>query len=218
MTRRFQSKITKGFAAIALLLALVVSLAVANSRQFRHASREAMRVQETLRELEEVLSTMVDAETGMRGYVLSGEERFLEPYNHALATIDGHMANLRRLLHQTSVPDGRLPQLEKAVNDQLAFRRGAVEKVKTAGASEAVRRSISIDEGKRGMDIIRRIIDEFERAQEEALAERRYHSEVIDRRSMAALIAFVALTIALLICGLMLMRHHLAMREKLEAV
>src|SRR5829696_6642574 len=98
MTRRFESRIKRGFAGIAIILVLVVTLAVANSRQFRRASDDAALSQETLRELERVLSTMLDAETGMRGYLLSGEERFLEPYNHAIESIGPQMDHLKRLL------------------------------------------------------------------------------------------------------------------------
>src|SRR5678816_260860 len=100
MTRRFESKIKNGFAGIAGILVLVVVLAVANSHQFRQASNDAARSQETLRALERVISTMVDAETGMRGYVISGEDRYLEPYNNALASIGGQLAHLKELLDQ----------------------------------------------------------------------------------------------------------------------
>jgi PAS domain S-box-containing protein len=216
MTRRFQSKITRGFAAISILLALIVTLVVANSHQVRHASLETARTQETLRTLEQVLSTMVDAETGMRGYVLSGQEQFLAPYTEALATIDADMMRLKTLLQQSGVGDAQWTLLQKGVQNQIVFRRGVVEKVKAAGASESYRRSISIDEGKRGMDEVRRIINDLEQSQESALGRMRHHSEEINRRTIAVVIAFVVVAVVLLIGGMMLVRHHLAAREKLE--
>src|SRR5438045_6810296 len=103
MTRRFQSKIKTGFAGIAIILAFVVALAISNSRQLQDANDDAAQSQETLRELERILVTMVDAETGMRGYVITGEEPYLEPYERAVATIDGRMRHLKQLLNNTGI-------------------------------------------------------------------------------------------------------------------
>src|SRR5688572_5336362 len=101
MTRRFESKIRRGFVGVAIILAFVVTLAVGNSRQFRRAIEDTNRSQETLRGLEEVLITMVDAETGMRGYLITGDERFLEPYNRAVANINSRITRLKSLLDET---------------------------------------------------------------------------------------------------------------------
>src|SRR5689334_15149056 len=120
MTRRFESKMTAGFAGVAIILACVVALAVSNSHQIREATEAAARSQETLRELERILTTMVDAETGMRGYVITGQESYLDPYNFAITTIDRRMARLRQLLDDTA-SDGQFGQLQKAVADQIAF-------------------------------------------------------------------------------------------------
>src|SRR3954468_22412874 len=98
MTRQFQSKIRAGFAVVAIILATVVALAIANSHQLQTTREAAARSQETLRELERILSTMIDAETGMRGYVITGEESYLEPYQRAISTIDGRMGHLKGLL------------------------------------------------------------------------------------------------------------------------
>src|SRR5687768_17066254 len=139
MTRRFESKIRRGFVAVAIILVFVVTLAIGNSRQSRRAIEDTNRSQEALRGLEEVLITMVDAETGMRGYIISGDERFLEPYNRAIATVDARMKHLKSLLDETGI-DGRFEDLRKAVAAQIAFRRSVVEKIRAGGAAEDVRR------------------------------------------------------------------------------
>src|SRR5580704_2710069 len=45
----------------------------------------------------EVLGALRDAETGQRGFVLTGEERYLEPYQAAIKVVDGYLQNLREL-------------------------------------------------------------------------------------------------------------------------
>lgn len=48
-------------------------------------------------QLNQILSELKDAETGQRGFLLTGLELFLEPYNHALTSWSGEFATLRRL-------------------------------------------------------------------------------------------------------------------------
>jgi PAS domain S-box-containing protein len=216
MTRRFESKIRRGFVAVAIILLFVVTLAIGNSRQFRRAIEDTNRSQETLRALEEVLITMVDAETGMRGFIISGDERFLQPYNRAIATIDARMKQLKALIDETGV-DGRFQDLRKAVDAQIDFRRRMVEKIRANPNSEEVRAAIRLEEGKRGMDEVRQIVAAMEREQEEALIIRKERAEITDLRAIVALITFVALTVGMMIEGVRLLHKHLAMREKLEA-
>jgi PAS domain S-box-containing protein len=216
MTRRFESKIRRGFVGVAIILAFVVTLAIGNSRQFRRAIEDTNRSQDTLRALEEVLITMVDAETGMRGYIITGEGQFLEPYNRAVATINGRLNHLKFLLTETGV-DGRFEDLRKAVDALLTFRRDIVERVRAAGASEEFRRSIKLDQGKRGMDELRKIIASMENQQEEALVRRKEQAEITDLRAIVALITFIALTVGMMVEGVRLLHKHLMMRERLEA-
>jgi signal transduction histidine kinase len=216
MTRTFESRIKNGFAGIAVILALVVILAIANSHQFREASNDAGRSQETLRQLERIISTMVDAETGMRGYVISGEDRYLEPYNNALATIGGQMAHLKELLDETHIVNGHFNQLRMAVSQQIGFRRSVVERIKAASGDEQLRRSIRIDEGKQGMDDIRRLVADLEKSQEQALAVRKRKSERMDFQATAALVVLVGCVIGMLIAGRKLLRHYLEERAKNE--
>jgi PAS domain S-box-containing protein len=215
MTQRFESRIKKGFAGVAVILVLAVTLAVANSHQLQRAREASARSEEILRELEGILATMIDAETGMRGYIITGEDAYMEPYQRAISTIDARTSHLKNLLGGPET-DGRFDQLQKAIADQIAFRKSAVEKMKAASGSETMRRTIRIDEGKRGMDEIRATITHMEAEQERRLAERNEKSEAMDHRSIGMLILFVVLTIGLLIGGLALVKHHLAAREKLE--
>src|ERR1041385_6236719 len=97
MTRRFESKIKSGFAGVAVILVLAVTLAVANSHQLQRAREASARSEEILRELEGILATMIDAETGMRGYIITGEEAYLEPYQRAISTIDARDRKSTRL-------------------------------------------------------------------------------------------------------------------------
>src|SRR4051812_47094416 len=48
-------------------------------------------------ELDATLSTVKDAETGQRGFLLTGDEAYLEPYNTAVTSITEHLGKLRSM-------------------------------------------------------------------------------------------------------------------------
>jgi CHASE3 domain sensor protein len=53
--------------------------------------------QARLNTLESSLSTLKDAETGQRGYLITGDETYLQPYNEGIAGIDQGLRDLRKL-------------------------------------------------------------------------------------------------------------------------
>src|SRR5437660_6114091 len=68
----------------------------------------------------EVLSALKDAETGQRGFLLTGEERYLEPYQSAIKTIDRHIQDLRELTSDNRNQQKRLATMQPLVAGKLA--------------------------------------------------------------------------------------------------
>src|SRR5262245_27253331 len=73
-----------------------------NTRTVRESSHWVAHTQEVIVTLEDVLSLMKDAETGQRGFIITGEEKYLEPYNAAIAAIDGRLKEFARLTADSS--------------------------------------------------------------------------------------------------------------------
>src|ERR1700761_2086875 len=70
-----------GFSIIVLLLIGLISWLTLNS--LLNSNRAVTHSGEVMQKLEQLLSTMKDAETGQRGYLLSGQAKYLDPYNGA---------------------------------------------------------------------------------------------------------------------------------------
>src|ERR1051325_6937921 len=74
------------FAVLAITAAIVVASTIATfwfgERVLKSHAREEIR-REVIRQLERLLSTVKDAETGHRGFEITGDERYLEPYHDA---------------------------------------------------------------------------------------------------------------------------------------
>src|SRR5580700_4905467 len=82
------NKIASGF-GLALAVLLVVGAASYDSTTKLSSSADWVRhTHLVLTDLDELLSAMKDAETGQRGYVITGESPYLEPYNTAREVVD----------------------------------------------------------------------------------------------------------------------------------
>src|SRR5580704_1145489 len=76
---------------VAILFILIIASALVGYRNIRQLNEDQYWVVHThvvLDSLDDLLSTIKDAETGQRGFIITGDERYLEPYQKAVATID----------------------------------------------------------------------------------------------------------------------------------
>ena len=80
-------KIAAGFALPLAILVVVGAVAYASTVRLVETAEAVAHEQETLREIERLLSVLKDAETGQRGYVITGKDSYLAPYNDALKEI-----------------------------------------------------------------------------------------------------------------------------------
>jgi signal transduction histidine kinase/CheY-like chemotaxis protein len=125
-----------------------------------HAQRDArnivVRTVLELRQIDDVISTVKDAETGERGFLLTGAEAYLEPYESATAIIHGQMDALRRETASQFDVSADFARLQTAVNAKLEELAGAIAVARKQGPEAAVARILT-SEGKVQMDRIRDI-------------------------------------------------------------
>ena len=70
-------------------------------------------------ELENTLSLLKDAETGQRGYLITGLSQFLDPYNSANVKIDGHLQRIKYLISDNPAQVLKCIQLQETVSNRL---------------------------------------------------------------------------------------------------
>jgi methyl-accepting chemotaxis protein len=167
----FGRKIGGGFAITVVALVVIAvsgfrsaSSLIANDRLVAHSHQVRL-------ELSELLSELVDAETGQRGFVITGQEDFLEPYTAALRELDRSYADTRQLTMDNPNQTRRLDALRPLIDRKLTELKARIE-LRRSGSFEAAAASIGRGEGKRVMDQVRAVVHEMD--QEEAgLLERR---------------------------------------------
>ncbi|MDR3614941.1 MAG: CHASE3 domain-containing protein [Candidatus Obscuribacterales bacterium] len=112
-------------------------------------------------ELKEVLGLVRDAETGTRGYVITGKEDYLEPYIKAIAKIETHLRALHDLVRDDPEMAGDMAKLEPIIADKLERLEANIVTRRKDGFAAAAER-IKTGKGRIMMDEIRTLIDEME--------------------------------------------------------
>lgn len=113
-------------------------------------------------ELAIVESLLKDAETGQRGYLYTGEARYLEPYNAAVQQLETHINNLAELTATNPTQQSRigiLRTLSKVKLDEMATTIALFSE----GEKDKARGIVLSDMGKRTMDHIRELMAEMQR-------------------------------------------------------
>src|ERR1051325_5797324 len=111
MNFALQRKIHFGFAGLLLMLAVVSFYSYRSIRQFARDDDLNDHTHQVLATIADLGSLMKDIETGARGYVITGDERYLEPFNTARDTHDAALQHLRHLTADNPPQQSRLAQL-----------------------------------------------------------------------------------------------------------
>jgi signal transduction histidine kinase len=144
-----------------LVLGIIVSLAIlayaeVGYRRLESANRQMAAAVEMHATLLEMLAMITDAETGERGFLLTGKVEYLAPYNASLPKIEGAVSKLRELLVQNGTPSQRdiLGRLNGLVGRRLAELEAGIALYRKDGP-EAAQALLDTGIGSRTMEEIR---------------------------------------------------------------
>lgn len=121
-----------------LILIALVALSYHQWNAYRSANAEAEHSRETVSAIDQVLTDLVDAETAQRGFLLTGEDPYLLPYNAALKKIPDDFARLGRLLGTSPQEHHQLLELHTLVDQRLDELRQTIDARRTQGADAAI--------------------------------------------------------------------------------
>src|ERR1700733_11797900 len=126
---------------------------------------------DTLTALEDVLSTVKDAETGQRGYLLTGNESYLQPYSAAAQEMGARLDALQRLTLDNPTQQDRLGSLKQHIGAKLAELKQTIDLRQTQGQAAALT-VVQSDRGKQDMDAIRDQVSAMEHEEIDLRAKR----------------------------------------------
>ena len=118
-----------------------------------HAHAREQERRETISQLDQLVSTLKDAETGQRGFLITGDERYLQPYHDAVARLPHYIERL----HSLQQSGGNRPDIEaiiRLIQQKLAELRETIE-LRQSGGFEAAAAVVRSNTGRELMDELR---------------------------------------------------------------
>jgi PAS domain S-box-containing protein len=185
----------KGLAVVA---APVVGLCLATAAFFAAArqndlNRRAVEHGEAVTaQLRLILGLAIDAESGARGFVLTGEERFLEPFLAARTALPDALTELDSLFERTNQTENVLTALRPLIERRLQISSD-LGRQSTPVASLPAGVAQLLDEGKSVTDAIRRQVNDLEALERSNSARARASAERTENLGRAALFAGLVL-------------------------
>jgi CheY-like chemotaxis protein/signal transduction histidine kinase len=165
---------TGTLAAFLIAVLAIVLVACLSYGALQASSDSGRRVAHTLQVMEQLqglLSTLQDAETGQRGFLLTGNESYLQPYTNAQAVLDGEFKNAHELLTGNAEQERRLGTLERVAAEKMA-ELGQTVALRRAGDPTGALSIVRSNRGKETMERARATIAEMQRDERSTLAAR----------------------------------------------
>jgi CHASE3 domain sensor protein len=198
------------------LVFFLISGAVAyfNLRTLRDNNQKIVHSQEVITALDELLSGAQDAETGQRGFLLTTNEKYLEPYNSALLAIPPRLDEIARLTSDNPAQKPRIAALKLHIGAKLAELKETIDLRRTQGLDAALA-VVNSDRGKAEMDAVRAQLAAM--SQEEAELRSKRLAEMNDAQKTALVSSLLSGALGILLTatiGFLIRRATLARRRE----
>lgn len=210
--RQFFKEIAGGFGIASTILIIIGFVSYQSATRQIETNSRVVQTQERLNKLEELLSQIKDAETGQRGYILTGEERYLKPYQTAITNFDGEINNLRKLTTAHPNQQRQLDALELLIVNKLAELNQTIDLRKKQGV-EAALQVVRTDRGKKLMDEIRSLVAEMENEEKELLKQQVAAAGTSGRYTVLTLAITIVLAFVILCIIYFLIYQEITQRQ-----
>jgi PAS domain S-box-containing protein len=194
------------------ILLVVTGLSFRNTRRLTEAREWVGHSYIVIVKLEKILTRLDDVETGNRGYILTGQESYLEPFTAANDNLDQDFKELKPLTADNPSQQGRAAQLESKAATRRSIAAEGIRRRRDVGF-EAAQQFLLLGTGKREMDEIRSLVAEMETAEQKLLQQRVVEAKAETTKTIITFSAGLALSLALLLVVFYLLRHQIAERR-----
>jgi CHASE3 domain sensor protein len=154
-------------------------LSTVSTREVAAASIRASHTHDTVLEINQLLSSLVDAETGQRGYMLTRLDRYLEPYTNAVARLEEQLVQLGRHFEHAPAQQAILARISQLVAEKKAELSRTIDLRRTSTPGAALH---LVDSGV-GLDTMNALRDSIHQLEQNELAELAFNSASVSRRA-----------------------------------
>jgi PAS domain S-box-containing protein len=206
-----------GLAALCVLLLANAYVRYRATQQLEDASHWVEHTLAVDSQLEVVGSRLRDAETGQRGYLLTGETNYLEPYNAAVQRLPADLKTLGEMTSDNREQAKNVERLKQLCETKLSELRLTVELFQQ-GRPDDARAIVRSNVGQHTMEEIRNVLARMDASESALLAQRKQSLENVELKERIALVLGVGIgLLATISFGWALYRIELV-RDRAETV
>jgi PAS domain S-box-containing protein len=205
-------------AGAAVILAGMVLLLLRDFARAQEAEGWVVHTYRVINSAETLLSTLTDAETGERGYLLTGDERYLAPYNAAITAIPQGLKELKEFTSDNPAQQARWAEINRLTGERLSVLKHAIalRNVNGGGTSMAL---VRFGRGEPAMDELRSTLDAVVAEERRLLVERTTEAEIRASRGRWVLgLGSAALVLLLVFASVVIERETTRREEITEAL
>lgn len=202
-----------GFIMVFVTLLVTTLLGYLNVRRLYRYDRLVDHTHQVVSELRNLMALVADAESGMRGYLITGEDVYLETYNAAQMSVDAAIKRIQNLTVDNPKQQANIQELKPLIDRRLELLKESVTAAQEGGFEQG-RAEVAKGLGRAAMELVRSKIHAMER-EEDVLLSKRVGESVVGYWTAVVtsfISAMIGLSLALL--GLYLTSRDLQERER----
>jgi methyl-accepting chemotaxis protein len=199
---RISVKVSAVFAAICLVIGISTATIYSAISTMNSTEKMTIHTYEVLEQLNDVVGAMVNAETGVRGYLVSADTGFLAPYESGQKQFQVASAKVGSLTSDNAGQQKRLERVKQLANDwftNVAMREIAL--MKDPATQSKARELEASGAGKKAMDGLRGVVQEMDAEERSLLTVRSEASKAASASAMFAMMTGGAVTLLLSLVG-----------------
>lgn len=215
MTHSLERRIVLGFGAAIGVLLLVMSAAWWNAAQFSGTQYWVDRTRQLLAELEAARGAVLGMQASVRGFILTGSDEMLRPYEASVPRLEAALGRLRLLTADNPPQRERLRRLEALIERTRTIMSERVA-VRRTGGLEAAADTTALIHGAGVMAGVNAVVREMIAEEEKLLDDRLVRSNLFGRLTVVAIITGGIMAVTLLILATIKVRRDLRRRREAE--
>ncbi len=217
LTFSFRKKITDFFALVILMMILIFSAINANQQQLIDSYKLVDHTRAVIIQSGKLLDDVIDLQLESRGFVITGDEKFLEHYTTAIKSISTQLKDLRVLTLDNPRHQLKIDSLEIEGKEHMNFSARLIEVRISGGYDEAIT-LIQTGQGKFYNNRVRRMINDMQQDENDLFEKyKAVNQQDIENSKRAVIVFQIILGIVLLIIILIIRKNTLA-RNKTEKI
>ena len=217
--RTFSRKIKTGFWLVGAILLLLGLASYQSIREFEETVDWVSHSQDVLGRLQTVLSDVQDIEIGLRGYVITGKEHFLDPYKNGLNVLSRDRADLSAIVqmspHDRPEQPRDLETLNGLIDKKLALLKTMLA-LRTSATYQSARMESHMTDSKELMDAIRTVIGNMQAQEKARLTVRDRLADEKGARAIRYFIVGLIMEIVILLWIAWQIRQEISQRQQAQ--